>query len=99
MNINELLERIINDSEHANELLAMASGHFINGDIESLENLLESNPDSPIILQYIALYKSLSVFYNIDITRPVNQNVDVIKDIISNLESAVESLKNISSVF
>jgi len=38
--------------------ITKASYYFWNGDIDSLEKLLESNPDSPIILQYIELYNS-----------------------------------------
>lgn len=58
MNLNEIFGRITNDAEHANELFHRASRYFWNGDIDSLEKLLESNPDSPIILQYIELYHS-----------------------------------------
>ena len=57
MNLNEILQRI-NDTEHADELFNRASHYFWNSDIESLGELLESNPDSPIILQFIELYNS-----------------------------------------
>ena len=53
MNLNEILRKITSDTEHAKELFNKASYYFWNGDIDSLEKLLESNPDSPIILQYI----------------------------------------------
>ena len=98
MNTNEFIEKIIKDTEHANDLFNKASEYFRNGDIKSLEKLLESNPDSPIIFQYIALYKSLLVF-NTDLRHPVSQNIEIIKDIISNLESAVESLNKLSVLF
>ncbi|MDE0317843.1 MAG: hypothetical protein OXM61_23435 [Candidatus Poribacteria bacterium] len=58
MNLNEIFRKITSDTEHAKELFNKASYYFWNGDIDSLEKLLESNPDSPIILQYIELYNS-----------------------------------------
>ncbi len=57
MNLNEIFPKI-SDTEHANKLFYKASRYFWNSDIESLEKLLESNPDSPIILQFITLYNS-----------------------------------------
>lgn len=98
MNTNEFIEKLIKDTETSNDLYNKASEYFRNGDIKSLEKLLEANPDSPIILQYIALHKSLLVF-NTDLERPVSQNIDIIKDTISNLESAVESLNKLSVLF
>lgn len=98
MNTNELIKKIIKDTEHANVLFNKASEYFRNGDIKSLEKLLESHPDSPVILQYIALHKSLLVF-NTDLGHPVSENIDIIKDVISNLESAIESLDKLSVLF
>lgn len=98
MNINELFERIINDTAHANEVFNRASAYFWSGDIEALETLLESNPDSSIILQYIALYKSLLLSSHAYIDRPVNQNINEIRGIISTLESAIESLNRVTGI-
>ena len=57
MNLNEIFPKI-SDTENTNELFNRASHYFWNSDIVSLGRLLESNPDSPIILQFIALYNS-----------------------------------------
>ena len=58
MYLDEIFARTASDTEHVKELFNRASHYFWKGDLESLENLFESNPDSPIILQFTELYKS-----------------------------------------
>ncbi len=91
MNSHELSNEIINLITQG---LSKMSQHNYHGALLIFQEALKLQPTSLLLIQYCAICKSYLIAGS-DITRPLSETLNELKDVISDLERATELMRTL----